>query len=142
NFSLMPQNLKNRKALVQQKGFTLFHSTIYTASWIGAGPTGHAVPRWSAPGGRILRLVQLEFRLQADGRTSREGPPEGGTPTSIAPGGAVRSARACPFTRPALVRPSSPLWAPAKLLGRPGFDFRDESDSQNSDPVAAVGKPS
>src|SRR5437879_5969967 len=41
----MPQNLKNRKAPVQQKGFTLFHSTIYTASWIGAGGQSRAVDK-------------------------------------------------------------------------------------------------
>jgi len=49
---------------------------------------------------------------------------------------AARSARACPFTRPALVRLSAPLSAPAKLPGRPGFDFRNKGDIQNPDAIA------
>jgi len=36
------------------------------------------------------------------------------------------------------VRLSAPLSAPAKLPGRPGFDFRNKGDIQNPDAIAAV----
>ena len=77
----MPQNLKNRKAPVQQKGFTLFHSTIYTASWIGAEEGGYwlcarrleeGTFRWPSMEGACARYRREELLLLLGGIDLKE----------------------------------------------------------------------